>query len=81
MPKNIILTTNQMKAVHKLEMANKSKWPHMLSDVIRDAYSGKLVEYSLTIATLNLDDEEIYLPADKVLEIAIQNGFISLNDE
>lgn len=81
MPKNITITTNQMKAVHKLEMANKSKWPHMLSDVIRDAYSGKLVEYSLMIATLNLDDEDIYLPADKVLEIAIQNGFISLNDE
>lgn len=81
MPKNIILTTDQIKAVHRLEMVNKSKWPHMLSDVIRDAYSEKVVEYSLMIATLNLNDEEIYLTADKILEIAIQNGFISLNDE
>lgn len=80
-PKNIVLTTNQLKAVHKLEMVNKSKWPHMLSDVIRDAYSENVVEYSLMIATLNLNDEEIYMPAAKILETAIQNGFISLNDE
>jgi len=59
----------------------ESKWPHMLSDVIRDAYGDKVVEYSLMIATLNLNDEEIYMPADKILEVAIQNGFISLNDE
>ena len=80
-PKNIVLTTNQLKAVHKLEMVNKSKWPHMLSDVIRDAYSENVIEYSLMIATLNLNDEEIYMPAANVLETAIQNGFISLNDE
>lgn len=81
MPKNIVLTTDQLKAIHRLEIINKSKWPHMLSDVIRDAYSDKVVEYSLMIATLNLNDEEIYMPADKILEVAIQNGFISLNDE
>ena len=80
-PKNIVLTTNQLKAVHKLEMVNKSKWPHMLSDVIRDAYSENVIEYSLMLATLNLNDEEIYMPAANVLETAIQNGFISLNDE
>lgn len=81
MPKNIVLTTNQLKAVHKLEYVNKSKWPHMLADVIRDAYSPKVVEYSLMIATLNLDDEEIYMPADKILEIAVSNGFITINNE
>lgn len=81
MPNNIVLTTNQLKAVHKLEYTNKSKWPHMLADVIRDAYSPKVVEYSLMIATLNLDDEEIYMPADKILEIAVSNGFITINNE
>lgn len=81
MPKNITLTTEQLKAVHKLEYTNKTKWPHMLSDVIKDAYDTKVTEYSLMIATLNLADEEIYMSADKILEIALQNGFISLNNE
>ena len=29
----------------------------------------------------NLDDEEIYMPADKILEIAVTNGFITINNE
>lgn len=77
LPKDIQLTVDNFRCMFKLESRHNAAWSSLLYDLVDASYTKQHNTYSKMLITLDAADEDVYLPAAALVELAIYLGYIS----
>ena len=77
LPYDVRFSVDNFRCMFKLETKYNANWRSLLHDLVDAAYTKQSNTYSKMIVTLVDTDEEVYLPAATLLNIAINAGLIS----